>query len=968
MGMGKKVGKGKASDKPAASEEQQPFVEQLLYLACPQCETEVVEETGFACGNCEWVAAPKPPAKKKKAPPPRKEGEDPVERVRKESADEVAARRREWRRTAAQAKLKGELSKNYGVESVAGLAELDPANAEILRTERSVRNMLVEACAVPEVELLLGMKSAEVATANAALLAAILEDNVAEVRKVIDAGTVDLLQRDARGNLPIHYAKSMAVFSLLKLREEDSDGIKNGEGMTAAALLYRGLADEEMAAELCKNEGELRALLYLDPCGVSEAMQAQGRKREMIEETVSSWEDVAKLLKDVDGLPGSLLALKPEGLWREVLALHLFGEAEIWRCGNLTPQANERLGTLWLCVQQLLRRVYDRSDEQVSDAALRAAGLLLHASKGPREVADTRAPYRERLSEEMMRLEVQSEVLLKTLHSKMRGEAAEWLRSFPEPEGYDKVDPFAILVPDDELQHLQISNRLRRLHSRKDRKPVLEVPEWVHGKEVDLEAVFRDLKQVGEVQDNSEAGYTLLSLRHGFQAEAFPARLLPYSEPTTMYWFAMWLRGVCQQHQHLVATEVSRLLSGLKKPVVVADGDNHLDANLFCRTEAKGLPRMCAKILEEVQQLGEQFLPKVEVLPGEDGEPAAPPPEEMEAFKSVLAKAATLILDMNGVTFLAEDADELQQAVELMRKSNGVLRVKNGYHTKAQAFAGYCDMKVFLAIPSEKYGQEVVEVILMLKDAFAEKHWQHTPYEYFRGDMDKAKPGKPSAEFEAQVRAEASRKVEEEAAARLRAAAILSLRSLWIFPRAEDMESMVSSLQGLWASRSDQSETYTVSGLAMVRARGAEARTLDLKWNAAEGRLEFAAGRYYLVPPAVTPCFTILWRSADEDPEEKQGKGFAWRRLRSRRATGDAGGPEPGKQASKRGPPPFAELGPYHDGTLDSGELVELLRAGRPDAEDADVQGLLGVAVPEGNGRIDFAGVLDLVRELKPVL
>ena len=30
----------------------------------------------------------------------------------------------------------------------------------------------------------------------------------------------------------------------------------------------------------------------------------------------------------------------------------------------------------------------------------------------------------------------------------------------------------------------------------------------------------------------------------------------------------------------------------------------------------QGLPRMCAKILEEVQQLGEEFLPKVEVQPG----------------------------------------------------------------------------------------------------------------------------------------------------------------------------------------------------------------------------------------------------------------------------------------------------------------------------------------------------------------
>ena len=31
--------------------------------------------------------------------------------------------------------------------------------------------------------------------------------------------------------------------------------------------------------------------------------------------------------------------------------------------------------------------------------------------------------------------------------------------------------------------------------------------------------------------------------------------------------------------------------SGLNKPVVVADGDNHLDANLFCRTEAKAVCR-----------------------------------------------------------------------------------------------------------------------------------------------------------------------------------------------------------------------------------------------------------------------------------------------------------------------------------------------------------------------------------------
>jgi len=863
---------------------------------------------------------------------------------------------REKTRAAAHEKLKGALQE-AGAHGISGLAELDPGASERLRKEGAMRALFVEACSVQEFEVLLNLKQATILSQTEVLLQAIKEDNLQEIRTILDSGGVDLMQRDARGTVPLHYAVSLPTYNFLKLREGEAVTVENREGRTAAEVLLERSLGDDVAVEICKQPEEFKILLRLDGAGISQCMRAEGAKRAAMEEHFSPWEFMVRLLADVDSLPESLQQVKPEGLWPEVLAVHLFGEPEVWRDGQHTDRSKERLGVVGACLLQLTRRVLDRSaDPQASDKAMNAAGKLLKATKGPIWNPDCREPYREQLTEEMTRLSMQSEVLLNRRHAKARGAAAEWSQSFPDGEAFDQKDPYNLLEVDEDQEVVKLS-KLRMAYDRKDQRATLPVPNWVTGDDIDLDVVLRDLTSVGGLPRNNDAAFPMLNLRYGFEKDLFPPELAALCDPTIVYWSTLWVRGVCHQHQHVVANQVIDILSALDSPIVVANSASDLNANLFCRTEAKAVPRICSKILEELRDLA-AIAPQGT---GEDGEPPPPPPQ---ALKRLMAQAASFVLDYNGVTFVAQDMDELRKAYELLRGDPcGVIRVKNGYHKSAPEYSGYRDIKIWIPVPTEKFGELVVEVVLVTKESFLEKHWMHLPYEYFRGDYDLKKPSKPSAEFRKQVQAEAEQKAKQEAEQTLRAEAVSSLQSLWAFPREDEEEALVAALQGLWANRRDSAETFTVSGLDMVRARGAEARTLDLQWNAELRRLEWGAGKYVLKLPTVLPCFNIVWQSSDDS-----GRSFTWRRLRSRHSPAP---PPPYSEHSDADeqevvPDPFAELGAYRSGALDSDELVELLKAGRPDADERDVDALLAIAARDDQGRIRFSELLDFVRELRP--
>eukprot|EP00931_Biecheleriopsis_adriatica_P014620 TRINITY_DN11656_c0_g1_i1.p1 TRINITY_DN11656_c0_g1~~TRINITY_DN11656_c0_g1_i1.p1 ORF type:complete len:840 (-),score=179.11 TRINITY_DN11656_c0_g1_i1:47-2539(-) len=98
---------------------------------------------------------------------------------------------------------------------------------------------------------------------------------------------------------------------------------------------------------------------------------------------------------------------------------------------------------------------------------------------------------------------------------------------------------------------------------------------------------------------------------------------------------------------------------------------------------------------------------------------------------------------------------------------------------------------------------------------------------------------------------------------------------------AEDARTVVTALQGLWASMKFASEAYKVQGLDVVRTKSqeggiAERRNFSLRWNAELRRLEWGSGKYILQPPEQLPMDRAIWLASDG-----VGRGFAWRRLSS---------------------------------------------------------------------------------------
>eukprot|EP00746_Dinoflagellata_sp_MGD_P127558 gnl/MRDRNA2_/MRDRNA2_62107_c0_seq1.p1 gnl/MRDRNA2_/MRDRNA2_62107_c0~~gnl/MRDRNA2_/MRDRNA2_62107_c0_seq1.p1 ORF type:complete len:1219 (+),score=304.54 gnl/MRDRNA2_/MRDRNA2_62107_c0_seq1:75-3731(+) len=594
----------------------------------------------------------------------------------------------------------------------AALAELPEMKKIELRRESNVRRLLVEANAVPEMEALLGTQSSAGLKQSAKLFLAVDNDDSDGVMASINEGA-DILQRDSLGNLPVHKARSLTVAKILANLDPRTLEVKNLHGETPLQTFVKRQPNDQGSVEVLGGK-DVALLLELDDEGVSACMRLSDDAREDAQRGFSSWQEVEVALRDAHAPLDRLKAtekLKPEGMWPQILAFHLFGEPEAWNMGNHTSQSRQRSLFVWKTMSALLEMVADTAGpdrEQARDGA----SALLHATRGPMSMQDAREPYREQLSEVQWRIQCGSFRTLEKLHIGFdRNEAHESIRSLKSglsPE-----------IAPDLSTCLGVRQYLRMdFAMRPNKSSDLTVPSWVQEPRPDPKEVLDSLKQVGAVAPDKGLEWlgtrdqTYQFLLHGM-AEQDLAEEDTAHDAQIAWWYAAWLYGVCQRNQEVIKDTVSKVLNGI-------------DGAVYARKHAKSKTRICEKT-------GGYIKDNVEVLKKLDV-------GQSVATKQYLTQSAALIVDINGCTFVAASPDALHDAYLKLSGNNGlgVLQVNNLYSRAIRSCVtkgGYRDLKVWCPVQCP-YGPLVTEIILLYQGANDEKRWMHMPYEYFRGSFD----------------------------------------------------------------------------------------------------------------------------------------------------------------------------------------------------------------------------------------
>mmetsp|Transcript_84208 Transcript_84208/g.234885 ORF Transcript_84208/g.234885 Transcript_84208/m.234885 type:complete len:884 (-) Transcript_84208:96-2747(-) len=675
----------------------------------------------------------------------------------------IRQERQESRRLEFYTRLKSALQCR-GAADLNTLGELPEEVSIEFRQDGLLRNLMLRSCAVHEAEVLLGEKYAADECLQAKLVSSIQEDNIIEVQRAAARGA-DLLQRDAHGNVSAHHCVSLACYVKLAEREPRLWRVCNKQGHTPLDLLMEKCSGPEVVTALweggelfeqmgtttvmkddwvsCNGEGctmsnSMAALLRLDDSGVSRCMRSSGAARKFLEATLPPWDDFPRHLKAVDSVPENLQ--NAYGcFWQELLAFHVFGESEVWKQGVVTQTCTDRLAEVWNCLSQLFKRVPNRTSEPAARKAIVAITALLNATRGPRKIPDPRGLYRTELSTEMQKLSSISEQILDVLHARMRGEAAEWLRDFPDAGTLSRLDPDGLLQPD-ARQDGRSRPRLRHDFQFRDEAKSrwgLVVPAWLRER-LDVKQVLADLRSVGgrdlerclgEVYGEGDAVYRMLEGKYGFGPESFPEDMAAMCDNSVVFWYCLWLRGVCQTYRDVVSSVIFGMLQKAEPPPSGSQDGDDCAARFFAPTEAKGLAEICHSALEEMHEALDEI----------SASTLSP-----EAATDLMLHSPGFVTDALGVTFLVEGPAELKAAFECLRAgAGGVLRVENTLHRRAPSDNGCRELKAWVPVKVGKYGSVVAEVTLLLADSHREQQWSCMPREYFRGKFDYAEPERP---------------------------------------------------------------------------------------------------------------------------------------------------------------------------------------------------------------------------------
>lgn len=707
---------------------------------------------------------------------------------------EAANRMASWKHTKYSVVLR------LGAEALAAIQAMTKSVTEFLRTQKTLdlqeladvsqaqrKDMLMNAdfgvalvhghC-IHEVEVLTREKTPADLARFRVLLNAVKTDNAPAVQQMVD--TVDLLQRDEHGNVPLHYARSgsMAKVLLKPAYARSARSIQNFDAETPA---YAYLAhvevnqDEELVKDLLGDN--IWDALALAEDGVCPAMRLESvRERLKITARIPRWSDILIVLRsssprelksaadafatEYNLLPSTICS--PEDMqkrlstWGLVLPWHCFMEAFCTGCH--TEQSRTRLLEVWACIKRLLIAYADSGDSDAEDVARQ----LLQATKGPLTVKgvseeswdewDPRMPYRHELNSMMESINDKAVAELRDAYNNLDSDKdVVWLKR----DLLSSFHPGLILDP------LLQAARRDEFNVGKDFEdcpdwlklrmdfsfspmfalelPDFPVPGWVH--QLNTEQVLKSLEQVSMVGAfrPGDAAFDMLSLASNSevsdQAESMLDDCMPgqlsADEVLRVRWYAAWLQGFCSKFTGVIAERLSD---------VMHNAFNREKGSLpfYARSEAKSLPRIMEKTFEAIDNVLKHY----------------PLASQNKDLRWVLISMANIIVDIFGCTVVVESLSELRQGYEaLMNLQLGtdgvlVLRTSNGFHG-SRTRATYRDLKVWIAIciplacvPSELKDVVnadlplLVEVQLHLDAFHAMKKIMHLPYEYHRGSLD----------------------------------------------------------------------------------------------------------------------------------------------------------------------------------------------------------------------------------------
>jgi len=605
------------------------------------------------------------------------------------------AARRLGGRALRQSGARLQLQDLLGRRSLQEIEQLpDETKRSMLRKFR-MQWLMVDATAVMELEVLLGCKPAKLVQLSKDIHRCMRQGIFSQAADLIDEEEAEaaLLQRDAGGNVPLHYCEDLDVARRLVARQPRAVQMKN---LAQQAPIYTFLARKPHDAEALQVlVHDLGDLLRLDDKGVGPAMLTEGPARNAADSILSPWKDVEERLRlpAAEVLP-ALEELSP--FWPELLSYHCFGEAEVFREGRHTKRTRARLRTLWAALEAALDGVLARDL-----AAAPVARALLEATKGPLHAdLEPRQPYRAELAAKVRHLEARSARVLQAEYAGL-GEkdspAVKWLLGMTNRLS----EEFAAASPG--LRALELVPRLQMR---------LVPPPWVG--EPDMKQISDDLQGVDMAGacDKSDTAYDLLCLA-GTEFE----RAIGEKDLIIANWYAAWVRGSCQKEQGNVYVPIQEAIG----PCV----DAH-EAAFSARKEAKGFPRICAKLLEYVREVSSELEARSRHMG----------PEEHQHVRTLVRQGVHFVCDINACTYVAKTPEELWEVCNSLESSTMVVaRVKNGFGRNAEIDSAYRDLKIWLEHEAA-CGPLLIEVQLHLQSFFVEKKWMHLAYEVRRGSFD----------------------------------------------------------------------------------------------------------------------------------------------------------------------------------------------------------------------------------------
>ena len=607
-----------------------------------------------------------------------------------------------------QSRARLELDCLLGHRSLQDLDLLSKPQRDDLLRNRRFQLACIDAGAVFELEVLLGLQSGAIMAKVKNLFEAAKRGNAAALQEFVSDKKMPqeaFSQRDGAGNVALHHTRDAHCAELLLFREPKAQAARNFKAeVPLNAMARRNTQEACKVLRWLAETGllDVRCALQLDGQGISAAMRLCKHEgvADLIQRHVAPWSALQAALER-DAATDTLAALQripPQGCWREVLVFQCFGEEQVWAKGCHTQRSHARLSVVWQALDRVFQAVEAR--EHMAPRVLRE---LLSATKGPRcPNLDPRAPYRTLLFRAVCKTDAILAKQMTDVYEQLAGEDAEGLQ---EMSDFLAQDPsMQALYEDLGLHPERLPNKGLRLH--------LEAPEWLDSR--DMGWAFQDLTRLGAVADNPTekvAQFLRLAAPDG------PDVAVNGDDWVLAKWFGAWLCEVCNAQQR----EISRLVQDLSGRCAVVDEAFRMPEH------ATGFPQ----IKEQLANIWNAVAQELQSA-GVKG--------KTTAARALLRRAASYVLDVNACAVVASDFKELRMVVDKLCAPNAaaeMIRMQNGFaRAREPTAAADRDVKVLLRLCTGPAAGAVVQVQLLPRGLYAAKRSMLVPSEVSRGRFD----------------------------------------------------------------------------------------------------------------------------------------------------------------------------------------------------------------------------------------